>query len=139
MYCGKCGKKVILFCDRVGIDENKKPIYKKYQQCKKCNEIKEVPLDYPPPKQSIQSEFTGIYKYTLLGKKEVYCPRCKSWDCRRDSRNVFIPGKTKITYSVNLNPLKPFTFANKNEKVIRQDMNFEQEFFVCNKCGKKFY
>ena len=27
--------------------------------------------------------FNGVYKHSLLrGKKEVYCPRCGSWDCQ---------------------------------------------------------
>lgn len=121
MYCVKCGTK---------LNDNA-------NFCTKCGTpTKTVTTTVQQPQKAV---FNGIYKYTLFGgKKEVYCPRCRSWDCRRDSRNIYIPGKTKTTYSANLNPLKPFTFANKKEKVIRQEMNFEQEFFVCNKCGKIF-
>ena len=121
MYCVKCGTK---------LNDNA-------NFCTKCGTpTKTVTTTVQQPQKAV---LNGIYKYTLFGgKKEVYCPRCRSWDCRRDSRNIYIPGKTKTTYSANLNPLKPFTFANKKEKVIRQEMNFEQEFFVCNKCGKIF-
>ena len=57
-------------------------------------------------------EFHGIYRYTLLGgKQEVYCPRCHSENCSHYKEQKIIPEKTKTRYSVNLNPLKPFTFA----------------------------
>ena len=51
MFCGKCGKKVCFLYEELGLDENKKMLYKKFQKCKTCNEIIEVPLDYPPQPQ----------------------------------------------------------------------------------------
>lgn len=43
------------------------------------------------------------------------------------------------TYTANLNPFKPFTFANKKEKVVRKERTISSNVFVCNKCGKTFY
>ena len=85
-------------------------------------------------------EFHGIYRYTLLGgKQEVYCPRCHSENCSHYKEQKIIPEKTKTRYSVNLNPLKPFTFANKKEKLVRKDQVITQNKIICNDCGKIFY
>lgn len=81
-------------------------------------------------------EFNGVYRYTFLGgKQEVYCPRCGSCECSHFTK--VIPEKTKTRYTANLNPLKPFTFVNKKEKVVRKEK--EEKMFICNKCGKEFY
>ena len=82
--------------------------------------------------------FNGIYRYTLLGKKEVHCPRCKSDNCSHYKEKKVIPGKTKTKYSANLNPLKPFTLVNKKEKVVRKDFEYTQDKIICNNCGKIF-
>ena len=46
MFCSKCGKKVSFFYEELGLDANKKMMYKKFEKCKNCNTVKEVPLDY---------------------------------------------------------------------------------------------
>lgn len=49
MYCMKCGKKVSFYYEEVGLDENKKMLYNKFEKCKNCNTVKQVPLDYGVP------------------------------------------------------------------------------------------
>lgn len=86
------------------------------------------------------TEFNGIYRYGMLGgKKEVYCPRCKSADCSHYQEQKIIPGKSKTRYTVNLNPLKPFTVLNKKQKVVRDEQLVTENKFICNKCGNIFY
>lgn len=86
-----------------------------------------------------KEEFKGVYRYTLFGgKQEVYCPRCDSADCSHYKEQKVIPGKTKTRYSANLNPLRPFTFVNKKEKVVRQEQIVTEDRFMCNSCGKIF-
>lgn len=85
------------------------------------------------------AEFQGVYRYTLFGEKqEVYCPRCGSANCSYYQEQKIIPGKTKTRYTANLNPLHPFTFANKREKVIREEQMVTESRFLCNSCGKIF-
>lgn len=86
-----------------------------------------------------QKKFDGVYRYGLLGgKTEVYCPRCASSNCSHYKEQKVIPGKTKTTYSANINPLKPFTLVNKKEKVVRKDQVITENKFICNSCGKIF-
>lgn len=83
--------------------------------------------------------FNGVYRYTLFGgKQEVRCPRCGSENCSHHQEQKIIPGKTKASYSANLNPLKPFTFANKKEKVKRKEQVITESKFICNSCGYIF-
>lgn len=83
--------------------------------------------------------FHGVYRYGILGEKqEVYCPRCGSENCSHYQEQKVIPGKTKTTYSANLNPLKPFTLVNKKEKVVRKERTIVESKFLCNSCGNIF-
>ena len=85
-------------------------------------------------------DFKGIYRYTLLGKKEqVYCPRCGSDNCLHYHAERVIPDKTKTKYTFNLNPFKPFTILNKKEREVRRDSVVTVSKFACNICGKLFY
>ena len=63
------------------------------------------------------------------------CPKCGAYSVRTSRETVKIDGKTKTSYSANLNPLKPFTFVNKKERVIRPDRYVEQEIKKCESCG----
>ncbi len=93
-----------------------------------------------PPKKIENQNFHGIYRYSLLGEKqEVYCPRCKSSDCSWYSEYKVVPGKSKTRYTVNLNPLHPFTILNKKEKVVRKEQTYTQKKIMCNSCGYTFY
>lgn len=84
-------------------------------------------------------QFTGIYKYSLFGgQKEVYCPRCGSENCEHYSEKKIIPQKTKTSYTLNLNPFKPFTIVNKKEKVVRKDFEYTEKKIICNSCGYIF-
>ena len=85
-----------------------------------------------------QKEFHGIYKYTVFGKQEVYCPRCGSEDCSHYKEQNVIPAKTKTRYTANLNPLHPFTLVNKKEKVKRKEKVVTEAKIICNSCGKIF-
>lgn len=95
-----------------------------------------------PEQQSIpvtSHEFHGIYRSTFLGGlQEVYCPRCGSEDCSHYQEQKIKPGKTKTRYTINLNPLRPFTLVNKKEKVIRKEKVITEKKIICNKCGYIF-
>lgn len=97
-----------------------------------CEDEVKPPVLEPP-------KFDGVYRYVLGSKQEVYCPRCKSSNCSHYKEQKIIPGKTKTQYSANLNPLKPFTFVNKKEKVIKKERVVTEDKFICNSCGKIFY
>lgn len=82
------------------------------------------------------NNFDGVYRQTLFhGLQEVHCPRCGSEDCT--FYKEVIPEKTKTRYTMNLNPLKPFTLVNKKQKVVSKQQTVDK--FMCNKCGKIFY
>lgn len=84
-------------------------------------------------------DFKGIYRCDLSGRKtEIYCPYCHSDNCSWYVTEKTIPGKTKTTYKANLNPLKPFTLYNKNEKVIREERQVTKKRIICNSCGRIF-
>lgn len=103
-------------------------------------------LTYTPQKEVIKKDnrnpqhiFRGIYRYSIFGPaEEVYCTRCGSENCSHYQEQQVIPGKTKTSYTVNLNPLKPFTFANKKEKTVRNPVTVQVSKFVCNDCGQIF-
>ena len=54
------------------------------------------------------------------------------------SGEKIVPGKTKTRYSLNLNPLRPFTLVNKKEKILKNDRVETKDKFICNKCGLIF-
>jgi ribosomal protein L37E len=86
-----------------------------------------------------KKQFNGVYRISLFGKKtEVYCPRCGSENCSIYHEQRVIPGKSKTSYTMNLNPFKPFTIMNKKEKVLRRDRVVTESKFVCNDCGRIF-
>ena len=106
-----------------------------------CNKIAQ-PIYNQQAQQSasLPKVFNGVYRYTLLGRKqEVYCPRCGSWNCSHYHEQRIIPGKTKTRYTANLNPFHPLTFVNKKEKVVRDEQVVTENKFVCNSCGKIFH
>lgn len=116
--------------------------------CEVCGMKHVVPyrISIPEPQQeSVQKEdptykFDGVYRRTLFGGlQEVRCPICHSEDCSHYQEQKIRPGKTKTTYSLNLNPLKPFTVVNKKEKVKRKEKVITEDKFICNKCGHIFY
>lgn len=120
-YCTYCGKRLTPYHERKTV-------------------LKEQKIDAKPQIfEEEKKEFNGIYKYTLFGGKQaVYCPRCHSENCSHYQEQRIIPGKTKTKYTANLNPLKPFTFVNKKEKVIRKDEIVTESKFLCNSCGMIF-
>lgn len=83
-------------------------------------------------------EFKGIYRSRFGHFEEVYCPKCGSENCSHYQEQKIVPGKTKTRYTVNLNPLKPFTLVNKKEKVVKKEQIVTESKFVCNVCGKIF-
>lgn len=67
------------------------------------------------------------------------CPKCGGKNFHAFVENVeVISGKTKTRYTANLNPFRPFTIANKKEKVIRKPITRQISKFVCDDCGKIF-
>lgn len=157
-YCLKCDMRITEYVEKTndGIennyDENEQqevpispyticPNCGKYNdsdtyKCVRCGHkysIAEYNVIYP------EEKFDGVYRYSPFGGiKEVYCPRCHSSNCSHYQEQKYIPGKTKTRYTVNLNPLKPFTLINKKEKVKRKEEIKTINRFVCNSCGKIF-
>lgn len=128
-YCGACGMRLTPYLGKVKnapSDNKQSPI--------KLGRVKDCHVG------SKTKSFNGVYRYTLLGEKqEVYCPRCGSSNCSHYQEQKVIPGKTKTRYTVNLNPLRPFTLLNKKEKVVKKEKLQTENKFICNSCGKIFY
>lgn len=100
---------------------------------------KRIFADYEKRGLVKKKEFHGIYRFKLNGEaEEVYCPNCKSENCSEYRDEIVVPAKTKTTVSMNLNPLKPFTYANVNEKVVRKGYSIPIDRFICNDCGEIF-
>lgn len=133
-YCNECGMKVsdksdiVLecpYCGSYNIDEN--------GQCGNCKKYLGLKMVSAPQKEI--NDFNGIYRYTFFGnKKEVHCPRCGSEDCT--FYKEVVPEKTKTRYTMNLNPLRPFTIMNKKQKIVSKQQTLDK--YMCNKCGKIF-
>lgn len=145
--CPKCGNEispVFRVCRKCGYNENDSNAVVRTDE-----KASVIPEKYEPPKYDElqpsskediepEREFHGIYKYTLFGVKEVYCPRCGSENCSYYQQQRIIPGKTKTRYTANLNPLHPFTLVNKKEKVKRKEEIVTEKMIICNKCGLIF-
>lgn len=143
--CPKCGYPISKYLEERIKAEKVREIY----FCKSCGFQNEIGEDYcencgmrltdytvVAPKAEKQ-EFNGIYRYTVFsGKQEVYCPRCGSADCSHYSEQKYYEGKVKTRYTMNLNPLRPFTLFNKKEKVIVEP--HVDNKIICNSCGKIF-
>lgn len=151
-YCNDCGMKISILkdsqqkdgdsfshiphtiCPKCGM-KNETGVF----TCRNCN-YKYKYAEYNVIIPDFSSEFNGVYRRKLFGGlQEVCCPVCGSEECSHYKENKVIPGKTKTSYSANLNPLKPFALLNKKEKVIRKEMAYTESKFICNKCGKIFY
>lgn len=147
--CINCGFPISDYLEETKKEENKKQ--KPYTICPKCNSMNELgkwicencghkykDKEYNPIYPN-KKPFAGIYKYDFWGNaEEVRCPSCKSEDCSHYEETITLQEKTKTTYSANLNPLKPFTLINKNEKVVRPEVKHTIHKFKCNKCGDIF-
>lgn len=163
MFCSNCGCEIVdgsKFCSNCGrqINVNREQefsniinsIIKKYPNDKiaaikeyrgmtNCTLVEATNIFEPIYKgkksPSEIKNFEGVYRYSFLyGKQEVYCPRCKSSNCGFFQERI--PERTKVKYTANLNPFKPFTFANRKEKVVQKEGTAEK--FICNDCGKIF-
>lgn len=126
-YCNSCGMKI----HTPKVPQSIKEDYDEYEKSK-------YTIGQTVEKNS-SNNFNGIYKYTLFGgRQEVYCPRCRSSNCSHYQEQRIVPGKTKAQYSVNLNPLKPLTFVNKKEKVVKKERVVTENKIICNSCGYVF-
>lgn len=143
MKCERCGNELRIGNEQVGFDFRQLPLFHRFGYCDNCRikwdlDANNITLNnqFSQTTQPIHKHFQGVYRYTMFGnKKEVYCPRCNSENCSHYQEQRIIPGKTKTTYSANLNPLKPFTIVNKKEKVIREAQTQSISKFICNSCG----
>lgn len=161
IMCPECGKSIsdksknCINCgyplDEIKSEENDK--FQLYTVCPICNHKNEPGIficknckhkytmgEYEIVEERTSHNFNGVYRYTLLGKmQEVYCPRCGSSECSHYKEQKMIPGKTKTRYTMNLNPLIPFTLVNKKEKIVKKENTYIENKFMCNKCGKIFF
>lgn len=131
LECPNCGTQVSNLADecpvcKLSIDEIKKP---------------RNPFDkYKEP----EKEFHGIYRHDYFKNEDipVYCPRCNSDNCEYfvESRTVAAKTKTDTRYTVNLNPLHPFTLVNKKEKtkIVSPERTESYSRILCKNCGNVF-
>lgn len=104
-----------------------------------------APQEWTPYVEPQEPQFNGIYRVSAWtgNKTPIYCPRCHSDRCRWyvESYHEDAKIKTKTRYTVNLNPLHPFTLVNKKEKqkVIRPEVNRTEKKIICDSCGHIFY
>lgn len=149
-YCNACGMKRVSDAKVETVDINSEP----YTICPKCGGYNKIGIykcqnnkcghkytigEYVVHENKQEEHtFNGVYRYLLGNKQEVYCPRCGSENCIHYQEQKSIPAKVKTRYTINLNPLRPFTFANKKEKVIRKETNYIEKKFLCNDCGHIF-
>ncbi len=95
--------------------------------------------DLKTAKNIVEKYFKGVYRKTVFGRKmEVYCPKCKTSDCSQFYERSYTQEEIKVTHTLNLNPLKPFTIFNSKEKVVRPSKEVQKIKFRCNKCGYIF-
>lgn len=135
-YCDECGMRLTPYKDNTVIGRFVDDFSAKFGVYDRPEKID----SNSKSDKETQESFNGIYRYDLFGKKkEVYCPRCKSDNCSHYKEQKIIPGKTKTRYTANLNPLHPFTLANKKEKVVRKEQTITENKFICNSCGYIFY
>lgn len=76
----------------------------------------------------------------LISNKSM-CPWCQSLNVQVWDKSTYgaRDEKTKQSYSLNLNPLKPFTVLNKKEKVVRKASDgITITKYRCGDCGKIF-
>lgn len=149
-YCESCGKRVTPYYSSQ-YTSNKEIDYS-YTICPKCGSRNQVGKfvcsscghhftfeDYHVIAPEKSDDFQGVYRRKIFGELEkVYCPRCHSSDCSHYQEQRIIPAKTKVRYSINLNPLHPFTLVNKKEKNVKDLRMVMENKFVCNRCGKIF-
>ena len=71
--------------------------------------------------------------------KEKCCPYCGGFRYHAFVENKVIrAGKVKSQIVRNVNPFKPFTVYNHEEKVIREPVTMQVSKFVCDDCGTIF-
>lgn len=124
------------WCERCGA------VYNNANFCIKCG----VPL-----KKDGESDL--VYWFDGLGQKRVVtCPQCRSTKISIQASTyvtptytTVIPADVRTRYTVNLNPLRPFTLVNKKDKVRRPEQYVVHggeertvRKYVCGSCGKVF-
>lgn len=79
-------------------------------------------------------------KSEIKEENQMYkrCPLCDSANVNRFVQQHRTDAKTQTRYTANLNPLKPFTIANKKEKVIKDAETISKSRFICESCGNIF-
>lgn len=133
-YCESCHTQNPVYskcCKKCGYEFGRANVISKSQT--KINEEKESIWGlFTNSSEPLSPNFRGVYRYNFGKKQEVYCPRCHSENCSHYQEQKLVNGKTR--YSVNLNPLRPFTHTNKKEntKLVTETK------FLCNNCGNIF-
>lgn len=109
-----------------------------YYVCSRCGTNNDVNNNFCTKCGQPSRGNQPLYRDTILGKMVVKCPLCQSTNCKMIAIKKVIPAKTKTTYSANLNPLKPFTFVNSKEKVVRKEMDYTVKGYRCLECENEF-
>lgn len=115
-----------MFCVNCGNELGNEDVF-----CGKCGSkvLKNV------EQERTEQQVKKIYKYTFWsGKVEVKCDRCGSYNC--DFFKDRTQDVVKASYSLNLNPLKPFTPLNKKEKIVKKGQILDK--YICKDCGRIF-
>lgn len=155
-YCDECGMMISSY-KNINTNDSTEIAEEPHTICPNCGKYNKTGIfictsckykykmdDYNvivPDDENNEETFNGIYKYTFLGEKQkVYCPRCSSSNCShyKEQKVIKLPTKVKGRYSRNFNPFRPFTFANKKEKIINNDIHYTADKIICNSCGKIF-
>lgn len=129
--CYKCGRNL-----PVGIDECPFCYYK--YKIKHIESNKKI-------NESVKDEQNLITNYLFKKKKHkkgtIYCPACNSINVEFIGSDVvgMHDPVTKTTTKINLNPLKPFTLFDHEDKVVKRGCSgFTVNSWHCRDCGKIF-
>ena len=124
------------WCEKCGA------VYNNAKFCIKCG----VPL-----KEDGESDL--VYFFDNLGQKRVVmCPQCRSTKITINvstyatpTYTTVVPADVKTRYTLNLNPLRPFTLVNKKETVKRSEQYVVHggeertvRKYICGSCGNVF-
>ena len=124
-FCVRCGYKIKYGIEKVGYNRKDEAVNHRFGYCDGCM-----------TKYDLEEEFCrreGRAPEPIAYHMKC-CPKCKSPEYHAFVEQSIVHGKDKARYSLNLNPLRPFTLVNKKERR-GDDIIVNKSRFVCDKCG----